>query len=115
MIDFDALVLAPTVAVFSRPVTVYPVASQPLAAPYAARGVWASKPVDVPLEDGSILSSQDHVLGIRVAEFTVPPAQGDRIEIDAHLSAPRLGLFAVEDSDDDGQGGAELSLKVIGE
>jgi hypothetical protein len=113
VIDFDGLVLAPAMEIFARPITVTPLKSQPGHPAFEARGVWASKPVDVPLEDGSILSSQDHRLGVRWSEFLVPLAQGDQIEVDAHLSAPRLGIFLIEDGDDDGQGGTDLSLKWI--
>lgn len=114
MIDFDALVLAQCQDAFARPVTVTPLVSRPGQPAYAARGVWSSKPVDVGMEDGAILSSQDHTLGVRLAEFAVPVAAGDRIEIPAAGSLPRIGLCLVEDTDDDGQGGAVWALKVVG-
>ena len=114
MIDFDALVLSPCMEVFARPVLVEPIASQPDAPAYIARGVWSSQPIDVQLEDGSIMSSQRHKLGIRASEYTVPIVQGDQITIDAYMSLPRIGVCLVDDSDDDGQGGSELSLKVVG-
>lgn len=114
MIDFDALVLGPAMTLFARPVTIRPVKSQPGAPAYAARGVWSSKPVDVTLLDDGVLSSQNHTLGIRGAEFPIPLVQGDRVEIDAYMSLPRVGVCAIEDTDDDGQGGTTLTIKVIG-
>lgn len=113
MIDFDALVLGPAQDLFARPVTVTPIKSQPGAPPFGARGIWNSKPVDVALADDGILSSQNHTLGIRGREYPIPLAQGDRVEIDAHLSLPRVGICAVEGTADDGQGDTTLTLKVI--
>ncbi|MCX4195107.1 hypothetical protein OMR07_05590 [Methylobacterium organophilum] len=124
MIDFAALTLAPCIDIFARPIIVTPQASQPArrgedgtiispGQPYASRGVWASRPVDVPTDEG-IMSSQVHTLGIQAIDFEFPPAPGDLIEIPAHMSLPRIGLCEVEDTDDDGQGGTSLSLKVVG-
>ncbi|WP_426313850.1 hypothetical protein ACN9MF_20260 [Methylobacterium fujisawaense] len=125
MIDFAALTLAPCIDIFARPIIVTPQASQPArraedgtiipaGQPYPSRGVWASRPVDVPVEGGGIMSTQVHTLGIAAADFEFPPAPDDYIEIPAHMSLPRIGLCQVEDTDDDGQGGTSLTLKVIG-
>jgi len=107
---------------FSRPVVVRPLASQPgdltvvppvpPGQPYAARGVWGSRPIDVPTEAG-ILSSQSQGLGIRALEFAIPVAPGDEIEIPAFMTFPAVGTLIVEDTDDDGQGGVFLTLKTI--
>ncbi|RAI34768.1 head-tail joining protein, partial [Rhodoplanes roseus] len=112
--DFDALVLGPTMAAFGRPVEVRPIKSRPGAPAYRARGIWSSKPVDVAMLGDGVLSSQTHTLGIRSSEHPAPLQQGDRIDIPAHGSLPRVGLCVVEDGDDDGQGAATLTLKVIG-
>ena len=77
--------LRPAFAAFARPITVRPVVSQPGAAPYAARGIWSSKPVDVQMADGSILSSRAarYARGIPgVDAYTGPrneAASGDRM------------------------------------
>ena len=113
MIDPDEA-LAAAMLDFARPVTVTPLASQAGHGAYPARGLWSSNPVDVEMQDNSILSSQNHTLGVRHAEFAVPVIQGDEVEIPAYLSLPRIGVCLVEDVDDDGQGGAVWSLKVIG-
>ena len=114
MIDFGGLVLAPAMAVFARPVTVTPLVSQPGAAAYPARGVWAVRAIDVPLEDGTIMNSKVLTLGIRTAEFAVRPRKGDQIEVLAHGSLPRVGICLVDDTNPDGQGGMSLIAKVIG-
>lgn len=123
MIDFAALTLAPCIDIFARPIIITPQASQPArresgvtilpGQPYASRGVWASRPIDVPTEEG-IMSSQAHTLGIQARDFTIQPAPGDLVEIPAAGSLPRIGLCEIEDTDDDGQGGTVLSVKVIG-
>lgn len=122
MIDFDTLVLGPCVSIFGRPIIVTPIASQPgdpvavppvpAGLPYFATGVWASRPTDVVTETG-ILSSQVHTLGIRVLDFPIPPVAGDTVEVDAAGSLPRIGFCLIEDTDDDGQGGTVLTLKVL--
>lgn len=105
-VDFSSLVLAPAMQVFGRDITVDPVASRPGVAPYAARGVFSSKPVDVQLQDGSIMSDQQTTVGIRNAEFVVVPGQGDRITIAGTV-------YFVDDVDDDGQGGSMIALRKV--
>lgn len=107
MIDFDALVLAPTVGAFARPVRVNP----GLAAAFDARGVWASRSVDVATEDGGVLNTRVLTLGIRLSEWQAPPKKRMRIEIPAAGSLPAEGILQVDDVDLDGQGGASLTLK----
>lgn len=112
MIDFASLVLGPCMDVFARPIIVIPLVSQPRQPAYTARGIWSSKPVDIQLEDG-ILSTQEHTLGLKIADFTILPKQGDRVDIPLDGNAPAIGIFLVEDADDDGQGGVVLSLKAV--
>jgi hypothetical protein len=114
MIDFDALVLGPAMAIFARPITVRPIVSQPLAAPYAARGIWGRRAADMQLEDGSILGTDDLTIGIRIGEFPILPKPGDLIEIDAHMSLPRIGVCEMVDDGDDGQGGYAIVVKIVG-
>jgi hypothetical protein len=108
VIDFDKLVLAPCQAVFGEPATFTPVASAPGAPSFAGRGIYTERSVDVQLVDGSVLSSAEKWLDIRLSEIAIVPAQGDRVAL-------RGKLFAIEDLDEDGQGGARLTLKELRE
>lgn len=111
MIDFAALALAPGITAFARPVSIRPVRSQPGAAPYHARGVWASRPVEIQTEDGRVLNSRVITLGIMLAEFTAAPKTRDLIDVPAAGFYPAEGRHWIEDIDLDGQGGASLTLK----
>lgn len=114
MIDFDATVLAACQNTFARPIIVTPTASQPGVAAFPARGIWSERPIDVQLEDGSVMNSRGLTLGLRRSEFTVMVHQGDTIDIPAAGSMPRVGLCAVDEVNSDGQGDAQLILKKIG-
>ena len=105
MIDFAALVLGPAMAVFGQPITLTPVASQPGKPAYPARGVFASKPVQIRLDDGGIHSTVQPTLGIRLVDYAVPPMQDDLVVI------PGVGTFAIADVNPDGQGGADCPLR----
>jgi hypothetical protein len=124
MINFDALVLAPAMGVFAKPVTVTPIRSQPTAAPYPARGVWEIANVAIVTEDGGQFSNRTIKLGVRMSEFTVLPVQGDWITTKVqHLPlayTDRLSLdpnstmnFVIDDQSPDGQGGCSLTLKRV--
>lgn len=105
-LDFDTLVLKPAMDVFSKAMIVKPLASQPLASVYAARGVWSKRPVDIATEGGGILSSEEKKIGIRLSEFAVPVAPLDQVQFDGEW-------YWVDDVDEDGQGGASLALKAV--
>ncbi len=104
MIDFAGLVLAPAMAVFGRPISVTPLASQPGVSAYPARGIYALKPVQILLEDGTVQSTNQPTLGIRLPDFAVAPKQQDLVAFD-------LGSFVVTDVVPDGQGGADMVLR----
>lgn len=116
MIDFDSIVLSQCMDVFAIDVIVAPVVSQPGAQSYYARGVYAQRSINVPTEDGSILNSHTDELGIRLSEFIIPVKQGDRVTF---VTTPpgangMVGrVFAIEDLNEDGQGGSGLILKNI--
>ena len=104
MIDWDALVLAPAMTVFADPIALTPTVSIPNALAYPARGVFAEKPVRVEVENGGYISTLETTLGIRLADFPMPPKQGD--------SLVRAGVtWFVWDVNPDGQGGASLAIK----
>lgn len=118
MIDFDKLVLGPAMDVFARPISVNPLASQPGQPAYALqrdgvsplRGVFERKNIDIALEEG-IMSSAVLSLGIRLSEYLVSPKPGDKLTIPACQSLPALGVFTVDDTDEDSEGGSTLTLK----
>ena len=107
MLNLTAVVLGSSLPLFAKTIVVDPLASQPGQIPYAARGAWKSRPVDIVTEDNSVIVSAVQTVLIRLAEFTVPPRQKDRITIEGVTyvvsDPPRL----------DGQGGAHLTLKSI--
>lgn len=113
MIDFDALVLAPAMDAFARPISVDPVMSQPGEQPYAVqrdgvsplRGDFRDPHETVQLVDGTLTTS-DPVLGIRAVEFLILPAQEDLVTIG-------LRRFTVLDVRPDGEGDVKLVLREI--
>lgn len=123
MIDLDGLVLSQCMNVWAKPVTVTPNASQPLAAPYSARGVWDIHNVAIVTEEGGQLSNRTIKLGIRLSEFTMAPQQGDYITtLSSYLPMayvqeqidPTSSIdFVVDDVNPDGQGGACLILRRV--
>jgi len=122
-VDFSSLVLAPAMSIFSRVVTISPVKSRPNEAAYQARGVWKVDNVDIILENGGRFSNRTITLGIRLAEFTVAPVEGDGVSTE--VSQLPLGYwqanvdltfpinFVIDDAFPDGQGGCLLALKRI--
>lgn len=113
MIDFDALVLNRTVGIFGIAVRFTPLVSQPLVAAYDGRGVYSKAPLDVDMEGSALFSDHTVHLGIRLWDFTIPPGQGDTVEI-TDIRHPAYGqIYRIEDDDEDGQGGAMLLLKKL--
>ena len=122
-IDFSALVLRSCQDAFGHSVMVTPLASQPAQPGYSARGIWTVDDVNMVTEDGGNFSNRTLKLGIRLAEFTVYPKQGDRIT----SATPDLPLayweapippastvdFLIDDFRPDGQGKADLILKRV--
>ena len=113
-LDFSTLVYLPNMDVFSRGITVTPIASQPGVPAYTSRGIYDTRPVDVGGLDGAITSDQQTILDVRDAEFTVVPEQLDRIYIGANADAgPALGDFEVVDTESNGGGLTTLILRKI--
>lgn len=90
-------------AVFGAPISFTPTASQPGVPAFPARGVYAVKQVTI-RQDETIFTDQQPTLGIKLADYPVPPKQGDRFVL--------AGVaWFVWDVQPDGQGGADLVLK----
>lgn len=91
-------------AAFGAPITFTPAVSQPDAAAYPAQGVFAQKPVQIPLDDGTYHSTVQPALGIRLGDFAATPEQGDSFVLNGTT-------WFVGDIVPDGQGGADLMLR----
>jgi hypothetical protein len=116
-LDFSTLVYLPNYDTFARPITITPLASQPGAPAYAARGIFGTRPVDVPALDGAIVSDQQTIMDIREAEFNVLPEQLDRIFIEADDEAGatgnELGEYEIVDAQTNGGGETTLVIRKV--
>src|SRR5580765_4453347 len=113
-INFSTLVYLPNYDTFARSITVFPLASQPGAPGYTARGIYDTRPIDVQGLDGSIVSDQQTILDVREAEFTVVPEQLDRIHIPADVDGgPDLGEYEATDTETNGGGETTLVIRKI--
>lgn len=111
MIDWDALVLSPLAAVFGE-------ASQPTytpkgGAPFAIDGVFDRAYRELTILGGDVaggvgMNTVSPVLGVRLAQFDQPPAQGDK------LFVPSVNLtYVVNNVEPDGHGWALLRLNKV--
>lgn len=115
-IDFSTLVLGPNMDTFGIRVVIDPLVSQPGRPPYAARGIYSSRPIDVAMQDGSVFTDQITTLGIRLAEFATAPTLGDRVTIMEDISSAQIEAgdkMWAGDCIKDGQGGAVLTLRRV--
>jgi hypothetical protein len=112
-LDMSALVKLPAMDVFARPIDVTPVASQPGAGSYRARGYLGTSQLDVAAEDGSVITDQQTYLDIREIEFAILPRQRDRIDIPADGTVPAAGLFEVVSGTADGGGLTTLIIRRL--
>lgn len=113
-VNFSTLVYLPNYDMWARPVTVTPLASQPGAPAYSARGILGTRALDVQGEDGSIFSDQQTILDIREAEFAVLPEQLDRVFVPADIDAgPALGVFEIMDASTNGGGETTLVIRKV--
>jgi hypothetical protein len=108
-VNFAADLLEPNYAQWSRNITVTPVASQPAAAAYGARGIYGTQALDILGED-TLVSDQQTILDIIEDEFQVLPQQGDRITIPADGALVALGEFEVVSTSSNG--GGEMTLEI---
>lgn len=104
MIDWDKMVLAPTVSVFGEEITYLPAEGEPI----TITGVYDEGNRDLQLAGGTGYNSSNPLVGAREAEFArygVEPLQGDQLRI------VRTGdLFDVKDVNADGKGGLTIML-----
>jgi hypothetical protein len=118
--DFDNLVLSKCQNAFAKPLTINPLFSIPGAAPYAARGIWTVRVVDVILDDGGQLTTRTLEIDVRLSELPALPAQGDQItivgDVQSEFSGVSIGsqiLLQVDDVRMDSGGAAKLLMKRV--
>jgi hypothetical protein len=112
-LDYSTLIYGPTYDMFARPIVVTPLASQPNAASYQARGIYNHNRLNVVLEDGSTFVEQETILDIRTVEFAVPPIQNDEVSIPADGNVPAVGTFLITSAWDNGGGEINLHLRKL--
>jgi hypothetical protein len=110
-IPFPTVAYLPCYEVFARPVTFYPLNSQPGVASYGGRGIFDTNSIEIVAQDGSLYSDTRTELDILQSEFDVLPMQGDRLFIpwDQELDG---GSFEVSDVSDKGNAGGESTLTL---
>jgi hypothetical protein len=118
--NFDTLVLNPCQNSFAKPLTINPLMSMPGAIPYAARGIWTVKVVDVILDDGGQLTTRTLEIDVRLSELPALPMQGDQITIIADVQSEFVGVsigapivLQVDDVRLDSGGAAKLLMKRV--
>ena len=112
-LNFSSLVYSHCFEIFARPVTITPVASQPGAPAYSARGIFSTQPIDVAAADGSIVSDQQTILDIMEIEFPVLPKQFDEVYIGPVDDIPGEGSWQITDADTNGGGETTLALRKL--
>ncbi len=103
-IDWDGNVLAPLFDIFGQAVTYAPAAG----ASFPITGVFDEAYREVDLAGGMAVTTDMPVMGVRLAEFTVPPAQGDTLTVDS-----LNWVFIVKECRPDGHGYAKLMLNYL--
>ena len=106
MIDFDALVLVPSMATFGEtnqgfPAVVYTPAN---GSPYSVSGIFDPSYKEIKFgRDGEPVTVTMPVLGVKLSDFVLLPKQGDGIQA-------RGTNYVIREVRVDGHGGAKLML-----
>lgn len=113
-VNFSELLYSPVQDTFARRVEITPIASQPGAPAYSARGRFSTKKEDIITPSGAVVNDQMTTLEIRSAEFPVPPIQLDRIQVlDDSDAGPSPGTFEVSDTFNNHKGKLILLLRRV--
>jgi hypothetical protein len=108
-INFSLLVYEPQYDFWSVDVIFTPM----IGTAYAARGIFATRALDVATEDNAIFSDQETILDIREAEFAALPKQGDRVTIPRDCNGVDQGTWEIIDSSTNGGGETTLILRKV--
>lgn len=104
MIDWDANVLSAHMGVFGESITYTPAGGQA----FSTTGVFDEAYREVDLAGGMAVTTDMPVVGVRLSQFAIAPAQGDQLVID------RLAwTFVVKEVRSDGHGFAKLMLNYL--
>jgi hypothetical protein len=108
-VNWSTDLYSPEQDTFGRPVTFVSAA----VGTFQGRGIYTTETIDVPLEDGSVLSDQQTILDIRDLEFAALPLQGDHviIDVDIYSGAVAEGEFVITNSWRNGGGETTLQLQ----
>lgn len=113
-INFSTVVYLQCFDMFARSVTVIPLASQPGAPSYYARGIFDTRPINVMAEDGSIFCEQQTILDVRDAEFGIVPTQLDQIQIPVNPDdVSNITLYEVTHTESNGGGETTLAIRKV--
>src|SRR5471030_969700 len=104
-IDWDAMVIAPLVGIFGEDV-IYTSAGGP---PFPISLVYDEGNKDLDLAGGTGVNTSNPIVSGRLADFLVPPAQGDTL-----LIVGTGETFIVKDVESDGKGAVKLPLNYAG-
>jgi hypothetical protein len=113
-VDYSTDIYLPNYNMFARPVTFFPIKSQPAVTSYDARGIFGTVPIDIISMDASDVSDQRTILDILEREFAVLPAQQDQVYIGPDPQGmPDVGTFEINDVATNGGGETTLVLRRI--
>jgi hypothetical protein len=112
-VNMSTMVYLTCQQVYGRPVTFTSKSGNSFTG--TGRGIYTTGPLDIVLEDGSVMSDQTTILDIRAAEFSTLPVQGDTLNIpyEPITGLPALGDYEVLDVDDNGGGEITLQLRKL--
>lgn len=104
MIDWDQVVIGPTVAVFGEAITYLPAAGGSL----SITGVFDEAYSDVDLAGGTAVTTDSPVLGVQLSQFPATPAQGDQLTVMRTATT-----YVIREVRPDGHGSARLLLNEV--
>jgi hypothetical protein len=112
-LNYATLIYEHAQEMFSRPITITPLASQPGAPAYDARGIYDTDEMNFMAMDGQIVSEQRTELFILEIEYPIMPTQGDLVLIPAVDDIPAVGQFEIKDASTNGGGETKLTIRKV--